>query len=185
MPFELEWLYLDELVKLLDPAPDMAVVESIFRRALAEGALQDRDETPVEVWRQRFRIADGVIDLATGMMFVRWWDQRRHEWLTKPLRPQFRRADWLALFEVKKPARAKAVSKAEVTRWYRDRIDTWPKDKDPPSREEDEAAARDQFPGITVEGVRQARKDLAPGSWRARGRRKSKKPAEKLADEIG
>ena len=161
-------------------APDMADVEIIFRHALAEGILRDRDETPAEVWRQRFRVADGVIDLATGMMFVRWWDQRRHEWLTKPLRLQFRRTDWLALFEVKKPAQAKAVSEAELRRWYRDRVATWQEGQDPPSREDDVAAAQERFPAITSQRVRQARTDLAPESWTARGRRKSSKPAEEI-----
>src|SRR5262249_53692873 len=97
-----------------------------------------------------------------------------------PLRPQFRRADWLALFKVKKPTRAKAVSEAELTRWYRDRIDTWSEGKDPPSREDDIADARERFPGITSQRVRQARTDLAPKPWQAKGRRKSKKPAEEI-----
>jgi hypothetical protein len=180
MPFESEWLYLDELVKLLDPALDMGDVETIFRRALAEGALQDRDGTPAEVWRERFRIADGVINFATGMMFVPWWDQRRHERLTKPLRPQFRRADWLTLFAVKKPARARAVSEAELRRWYQDRVNTWKEGQDPPSRDADTAAAQEQFPGITVKMARKARTDFAPESWSARGRRKSKKSAEEI-----
>lgn len=38
MPFEREWLYLDELLALLGPSPDMDHVEATFRGALDEDA---------------------------------------------------------------------------------------------------------------------------------------------------
>ena len=99
MPFEPEWLYPHELLALLRPSPDIAHVEAVFRRAVGEGRLRDRNGTPAEVWHRRFEI-EVVFDWDAGMMFIPWFDHRRHEWMTKPIRPQFRGADWLAASDI-------------------------------------------------------------------------------------
>lgn len=63
-------------------------------------------------------------------------------------------------------------SPREVEEWYRQRVENWPPDSPPPSREDDEAAAREALgTGVTREAVRRARRLLAPQSWRTQGRR--------------
>jgi hypothetical protein len=147
-----------------DPDDDLTFTAERRRRAGVIG------RTFADTWRL-WMAAGWPIDWTDGTIFVRV--------VSIPL-PWVEWADVLRLFEVaaqetSASPRARAVSEAEFRRWYQNRVDTWPEDKDSPSREEDEVAARDQFPGITVPRVRQARKELAPERWQARGRRKSKK----------
>lgn len=107
MPWEPEWGYLDELLALLGPSPDMKVVEFRFYRALDEGVLQDRARTPSEFWHERFE--NGVVCALWGSrtMLVPWFDRGWREWRVKEICPQFRRAAWLELFSDLIPAALK------------------------------------------------------------------------------
>jgi hypothetical protein len=180
----------------LEPLLDIDEVRKRLRQLVASGALPARSEfqepgddltwsaerwrragvigrTFTETWRLWME-AGCPINWPAGMIFVGG--------TSIPL-PWVEWTDVLRLFNVKKPAQAKkAVKEAEFRRWYQNRVDTWPEGQDPPSRDDDIAAAQNKFPGITVPRVRRARKDLAPEPWQRRGRRKSKKLAEKLAD---
>jgi hypothetical protein len=68
------------------------------------------------------------------------------------------------------------VPVALLANWYLQHVDTWPRDKMPPSRDEDIAAAKAAFPNHEVAGcrVRNLRAQHAPGSWTSRGRRRTK-----------
>jgi hypothetical protein len=187
MVFEPEWLYLHELLDLLGPSPDMVVVESRFRRALDEEALEDRDKTPAEVWRRRFEEGD-EINWVSGTMVVPWVHCRGREWAGREIRPQFSRAAWLNVFSDFVPGATREISaprpqpnaeiEQKVKRWYRDRVANWPDDQKPPSEAEDVKAAGDEFPGVPkLRGfVRLARKDCAPEDWKKAGPRPSRKP---------
>ena len=188
MVFEREWLYLDELLALLGPSPDMAVVESRFRGALDEGTLEDRDKTPAEVWRQRFEEGDPEINWVSGTMVVPWFHRRWREWTERKIHPQFRRAAWLDVFsdlpgatrEISAPRpQPNAEIEQNVKRWYRDRVANWPVDQKPPSEAEDVKAASDsdEFRGVPKlrAFVRLARKDYAPDDWKKAGPRPSRK----------
>lgn len=63
-------------------------------------------------------------------------------------------------------------SEAQARRWYLARIEKWPQDQLPPSRDSDRSAARKM--GYPVSLVDELRKDLAPLTWKRRGRRASK-----------
>jgi hypothetical protein len=58
-----QWLPLDDLLALLGPSPDMAIVDARFREALLSGVLKDERRTPPEEWR---RIFDLAADAALG-----------------------------------------------------------------------------------------------------------------------
>jgi hypothetical protein len=194
MTFEREWLYLDELVALLGPSPDIAVVEFRFRCALDEGVLQDRNGTPAHVWHARIE-ADTVINFASGMMFIPWFDRDRPERTVMQARPQFHRAAWLKLFSDLLPgATQNTVTPQDaqaVERWYGDKyVSDWllrykadPELK-PPTEADDVEAARKEFPSIKGLRalVRPARAKHAPDEWRQPGpRRRRKTPAPNLA----
>jgi hypothetical protein len=182
----------------LEPSLDASEVQGRLCELIASGDLPAQSEFQDDdlTWRAFRARRAGLM----GWTFAETWrlwleNQGPIDWdagtilvsgVSIPL-PMVQWTDALPLFEVaaQRSPRAKAVSEAEVKRWYQGRIDTWPKGQDPPSRENDVVAARDRFRGITVAMVRKIRRDLAPESWRARGRRKPKKPAEKLANEIG
>ena len=182
MSFEREWLYLDELLALLGPSPDMDHVEATFRGALDEDALRDRDGTPSGGWHQRFEIGNVSIDWPTGVVLIPWFNRRLQEWEVRPIRPQFRRADWIELFQDTPDATAErrptrkwsSTSNTAFRRWLQNRYDGWPANKNPPSRDDDIAAAREEFPGIADKIVREARGELAPVPWQERGRPKNR-----------
>jgi len=183
MVFEREWLYLDELLALLGPSPDMAVVESRFRGALDEGALEDRDKTPAEVWRQRFEEGDPEINWVSGTMVVPSVHCRGREWTEREIHPRFSRAAWLDVFSDLVPGAIRTQPRAEIDQkvkgWYRDRVANWPVDQKPPSEAEDVKAASDsdEFRGVPKlrAFVRLARKDYAPDDWKKAGPRPSRK----------
>ncbi len=187
MPFEPEWLYLDELLPLLGPSPDLAHVEAVVSRALDEGRLRDRTSTPVNAWHERFEQADGkfVFNWTSGEMIIPYWNRGRREYQPRPVRPQFRRADFLAIFDMaskeaveimSKETAPKAVSEAKVRRWYQERYDSWPEGKKAPNRDQDYAAASNEFRGISRAFVRKARNNIAK-KWTEGGR------PRKLVDE--
>ena len=181
MPFEPEWLFLDELLALLGPSPDMAIVELRFRRALDEGALEDRERTPAEVWHRCFEEGDPEIDWVSGTMVVPWVHCRGREWTEREIHPRFSRAAWLDVFSDLVPGAIRTQPRAEIEQkvkgWYRDRVANWPADQKPPSEAEDEKAAEGAFPGVPKlrDLVRQARKHYAPGDWKKAGPRPSRK----------
>jgi hypothetical protein len=181
MPFAPEWLYLDELLNLLDPSPDMVDVEATFRGALDEDALQDRDGTPRGGWRRRFQTGEVLIDWRTGVVLIPWFNRRLQEWEVRPIRPQFRRADWLALFD-KKPATTAEPASNEQAQMEQKAIQ-WFREECPPfadlKSEEREArqveAVTHEFPQL--KGVRTLiRKNRPKGRPGARPRRKSPAP---------
>jgi hypothetical protein len=174
MPFAPEWLYLDELIALLGPSPDVAHVDRTFRRALDEGVLRDRDNTPAEVWRRRFEIGNAQINFNSGMMFVPWYDRRRPDHDVMPLHPQFRRADWIALFDIaasdSKSKAPKAPSPTTFLAAYKDRLQNWTGGR-PPTFKQDEVWAAKEFVGLSVSraAIRTARKETAPPGGRPKG----------------
>jgi hypothetical protein len=193
MTFEPEWLFLDELLALLGPSPDIQTVEARFGRALDEGVLQDRDRTPAEVWHERFE--NGVVCFLWGRrtILVPWFDRGWREWRVKEIRPQFRRSAWLELFSdllsgVTQATAPQQQSDAEITqevgRWYRDEfVPSWASDK-PPSEPDEMHTARQKFPDVKNlrDLVRQARAKFAPKEWRQPGPRRSRKtPVSNLA----
>jgi hypothetical protein len=209
MPFLPDPLYLEELLKLL-PSPDIVCVEAIFRRALEEGGLVDSNGTPAWHWRQRFETHGGVvIDWNAGAMFIPWFDHHRNEWGRKPIRPQFRRADWLALFpvateekltpeeveaeevsapkDVLAPKLGLKVPLSVLEPWYEERVRNWPPGQNPPSEDDDWEAARAQFSEfrVTRDQIRkEVRPKRAPLAWKAKGRRPDSQDPDKLAEKI-
>jgi hypothetical protein len=61
------------------------------------------------------------------------------------------------------------TARADLNRWFKARVDEWPEDQDPPSRDADLIAAREKFPGVSPLWVREARRDLAPEKWKKKG----------------
>ena len=98
MPFEPEWLYLNELLALLGPSPDMAIVEFRLCRALEEGILQDRDGIDFRAWHERFEAGKPEFSWPFGVMVALWFDDRRRKYTPRPFRLQLRRAAWLNVF---------------------------------------------------------------------------------------
>ena len=96
-----QWLPLRDLVKLLGPSPDYAVVDARFRRAVLDGSLVDRHGTPPGMWRRCF---DEMGDIS--------WDfcptvpmpcdlQEEERFIYEPW---FRVADWMEVFRDLIPA---------------------------------------------------------------------------------
>ena len=75
------------------------------------------------------------------------------------------------LFSPHNPKLRKSWSTSEIELAYRKRIEEF-RDKEPPSREDDERYCKDTF-GIGQTRARELRKQLAPPEWKKRGRRKS------------
>jgi hypothetical protein len=75
------------------------------------------------------------------------------------------------LFSPNDPKPRKSWSTPEIELAYRKRIEEF-RDKEPPSREDDERYCKDTF-GIGQTRARELRKQLAPPEWKKRGRRKS------------
>jgi hypothetical protein len=68
-------------------------------------------------------------------------------------------------------------SLAAVTKWYRERVASWPPSRKPPTREQDwEDAKREAFPGVTQAAVYGCRRNYAPESWTSKGRRRQTPP---------
>ena len=61
-----------------------------------------------------------------------------------------------------------AFSSAKLEAWYKLRVREWPKGKAPPSRADDERAAKAAV-GATREAIRKARTKWAPESWHKTG----------------
>ena len=70
------------------------------------------------------------------------------------------------------PLPKRRFSEAAVRKWYINRVENWPVDETPPSREEDVAAAKSEFEGVTHSCIRKQRNKYAPPSWTAQGKRK-------------
>jgi hypothetical protein len=102
MPFEAQWLRLDQLLKLLGLSPDDPRVESIvrprFRSALEEGAIWDREYTDKDEWRWRFKTGV-VINWTTGAMIVPYYHHRLREVRFRVDEWLFHRAAWLRIFD--------------------------------------------------------------------------------------
>lgn len=172
MSWEPEWGHLDELLALLTVA-DMQTVEARFRRALDEGALQDRQATPTHVWHERFAIGDVGIDWASGMMFVPWFD-RFQERGVMPIHPQFRRAAWLELFNDFVPVEPRAarggarVSPAIVKAWMIEWLERLKETDEQPTHRAAWEAARAKFESkatrkVVDDTLSELRPDLKPG----------------------
>ncbi len=72
--------------------------------------------------------------------------------------------------------RPRTYSKAALKAWYRQRVEQWPADKTPPSREQDWQAAKEQgFPNVPRKAVRELRNELAPSAWSQKGGRPRRK----------
>jgi hypothetical protein len=73
------------------------------------------------------------------------------------------------------PAKPRKPAYDEILAWYVDRVTGWPQGRLPPSRPDDEQAARQYFKGKGMDGrglrddVRDARKEKAPASWQESG----------------
>jgi hypothetical protein len=66
----------------------------------------------------------------------------------------------------------------KTQKWYMTRVATMTADGTIPSREEDWHAAKDEFgEGVARDHIRDLRRQFAPASWQARGRRQSAKKA--------
>lgn len=72
---------------------------------------------------------------------------------------------------VERGAPSKRFSKASVREWYQARVENWPPDLTPPSREDDERDGNEA--GFVRDAVRDARRNYAPSHWQQAGRRKS------------
>lgn len=68
-------------------------------------------------------------------------------------------------------------SKARLEAWYVRRVQSWPGDKQPPSRDSDWHDARTEFAGVSQDVIQELRSKHAPATWRARGRRRQTKTA--------
>lgn len=66
-----------------------------------------------------------------------------------------------------------AVPEIEISKWYGERVRSWPCGEKQPSRDDDIAAAKEHFSPRHVPGtrVRTVRRRLAPSSWTNPGRR--------------
>lgn len=60
-------------------------------------------------------------------------------------------------------------SPAKARKWYQDRVANWPDADFPPSRKQDEESAIEA--GFTSTVARELRRELAPKTWREKGRR--------------
>jgi len=204
MPFEPEWLYLDEFLALLGPSPDMAIVEFRLCRALEEGILQDRDGTDFRAWHERFEAGKPEFSWPFGVMVALWFDDRRRKYTPRPFRLQLRRAAWLNVFSDLLPGTSQEPSsmathrpivdpqtspaipeprsseeiQRDIGRWYRDEwIPKQSSSDKPPTEPEEIAAAKLQFPSVIKlrDYVRQARKDHAPKDWKKPGARRARR----------
>jgi hypothetical protein len=196
MPFE----DLDDLLALLGPSPDLAIVDARFRGAVLEGSLVDERGTPPEMWQLCFELMSGIPwDLCPMVAMPSYFDQDRQEWERIFYMPRFRRAVWLHLFSdlaLPTPAAVPGrVSEAtpvsqqkksaeeitkEISAWYRDqwvatatRLAIWSLNN-MPSEEEEMDAARKKFPNVPKlrDHVRAARKQHAPTERRRAGPRR-------------
>ena len=67
---------------------------------------------------------------------------------------------------------SRPFSQAGLKRWYEQRVAGWPEGKRPPSRAEDEAAAREELSiNIPRDAIRDVRNEYAPPEWTKKGRR--------------
>jgi hypothetical protein len=95
---------LDDLVALLGPNPDYAIIDARFRRYVLEGLLVDERGTPTERWRQILEhnespFTDIVWDLfGRAHVNVPFFEDDLQEWNATPYCPRFRRVVWLELF---------------------------------------------------------------------------------------
>jgi hypothetical protein len=95
VPWHPEFETLDELVKLLDPAIDLAVVEMRLRRAVNEYVIEDRYGVLAKIWRLDWRV--GTISWKSGAVFVPYIDRAGRD-AVKPIWPEFSRTAWCRLF---------------------------------------------------------------------------------------
>lgn len=75
------------------------------------------------------------------------------------------------------PGGSRRYSPAALDKWYQDRVENWPTLKMPPTREEDWESAKQEFPGVTQDAVRERRRKHAPDLWKSKGRRRHSPPA--------
>jgi hypothetical protein len=95
------WLPLRDLVKLLGPSPDWAVVDARFRRAVLDSSLVDSHGTPPEKWRRCFDQM-GDISWAFHPTVAMPYDlQEEDRFIYEPV---FRAADWREVFRDLIPA---------------------------------------------------------------------------------
>ena len=71
-----------------------------------------------------------------------------------------------------KTPKTQAFSPSKAEREYKSRVENWPADKPPPSREDDESWLKEEF-GVPRDKAREIRKEHAPEKWRSHGRRKT------------
>jgi len=83
-------------------------------------------------------------------------------------------------------AKKRKVPTAELEAWYPDRVKKWPAEKKPPNVDDDWTAAIAHFYelNVTREQIRSVRKNFAPQSWKAHGRRPDFQDPNKLAKKL-
>ena len=134
-----------------------------------------------------------LIDWPTGVVLFPWFNRRLQEEEVRPVRPQFRRADFLALFNIAVvdsdvraapssatagPPSTTAEIEQEVFCWYRDDFLTAHlSDPKPPQEHDVMAAAKARFPKVKKlrDLVRVAKAKHAPEEWKQSGPRPSHK----------
>ena len=110
------------------------------------------------------------------------WDRHVPEWSHLQVHCAHVWELWRKFPKATKAIQARAgqrpPSKTELQRWYQQRIQEFNDRKTIPSVEDDERDARAEFPGVTRDMVRAARKELAP-TWSKRGPRGPRKSSER------
>jgi hypothetical protein len=67
----------------------------------------------------------------------------------------------------------RTYAQAPLREWYTSRVNAWPSEKTPPSREEDVADARTAGFAVAERKIHALRKEIAPTHWTQKGRRKT------------
>ena len=175
-----------------DDDPNDALTWTAFR-ARQRGFIGSSFAETWRMWLER----GAEISWEAGIIAVSFGDH------AVPIRlPRVRLADVLDLFEVpeEKPASEEAeevpaqspttkklkVPEASLEAWYKDRVEKWPLEKNPPSEDDDWDAAIAHFTEFNVirDQIRGVRTNLAPQAWRAHGRRPDFQDPNKLAEKL-
>jgi hypothetical protein len=183
------WVGLREAVDLVIPiGHDPELVHKIICCALEEGRLWDRDHTPPELWRVRFKRGGGYptfnLEIGTGTMIVPWFAHGRWQQWPMVVEPEFLRANILTLFEVTADAVSdgtvkRPVAELAIRHWFREQKAALPPGQRPPSETDLIDAACTAFPNniVTRKLVLDTRDEVAPEWKRLRGRPRKQPPS--------